>query len=102
MALSDSDQENGISLWTDVLRAQAKRTRVVGQSTAQSRLSQLAEALAAGAFLAGELDVDEDESEELDDSFVELDDESLFDESLFDEFDEEETVLELLSRESVA
>ena len=58
--------------------------------------------------MVGELDVDEDESEELDDSFVELDDESLLDdaslldESLFDEFDEEETVLELLARESVA
>ncbi|WP_367618871.1 hypothetical protein [Brevibacterium sp.] len=57
----------------------------------------MAEVLAAGALVAGEGDVEEDESEEFDDSDDELDDESLF-----EEFDEEETVLELLARESVA
>ncbi|WP_413463158.1 hypothetical protein [Brevibacterium sp. FME37] len=66
----------------------------------------MAEALlAAGALLAGELDVDEDESDELDDSFAELDepDESEeLDELDESEFEEEETVLELLARESVA
>lgn len=61
------------------------------------RRTQLAEVLAAGALVAGEGDVEEDESEEFDDSDDELDDESLF-----EEFDEEETVLELLARESVA
>ncbi|GAA1931814.1 hypothetical protein GCM10009689_08970 [Brevibacterium antiquum] len=64
------------------------------------RGSQLAEVLlAAGALLAGELDVDEDESEELDDSFDEPDELDELDES---EFEEEGTVLELLARESVA
>ncbi|WP_328284323.1 hypothetical protein [Brevibacterium sp. UCMA 11752] len=66
----------------------------------ESRRSQLAEVLlAAGALLAGELDVDEDESEELDDSFDEPDEWDELDES---EFEEEGTVLELLARESVA
>lgn len=61
--------------------------------------SQLAEVLlAAGVLAAGELDVDEDESDELDDSFDAPDE---FDES-GEEFEEEETVLELLARESVA
>ena len=62
--------------------------------------SQLAEVLlAAGALLAGELNVDEDESEELDDSFDEPDELDELEES---EFEEEGTVLELLARESVA
>ncbi|WP_353843903.1 hypothetical protein [Brevibacterium sp. RIT 803] len=66
----------------------------------KSRRSQLAEVLlAAGAFLAGELDVDEDESEELGDSFDEPDELDELEES---EFEEEGTVLELLARESVA
>ncbi|GAA1560425.1 hypothetical protein GCM10009691_37960 [Brevibacterium picturae] len=61
--------------------------------------SQLAEVLlAAGVLAAGELDVDEDESDELEDSFGAPD---AFDES-GEEFEEEETVLELLARESVA
>ncbi|WP_394801345.1 hypothetical protein [Brevibacterium zhoupengii] len=47
--------------------------------------------------MAAELDVDEDESDELEDSFDELDDESEL-----DEFEDEGTVLELLARESVA
>ena len=53
--------------------------------------------LLAAALLAGELEVFEDESDELEDSFEELDDESEF-----DELEEEGTVLELLARESVA
>lgn len=66
----------------------------------------MAEALlAAGALLAGESDVDEDEPAELDESFAEPDESEEFDE--LDELDEsvfveEETVLELLARESVA
>ncbi|WP_328284997.1 hypothetical protein [Brevibacterium sp. UCMA 11754] len=55
--------------------------------------------LAAGALLAGELDVDEDEPEELGDSFDESDELDELEES---EFEEEGTVLELLARESVA
>lgn len=89
--------------WT--VNPQRKRARVDytigGVWRPRCQPSQLAE-LAAGALLAGELGVEEDESDEdepaeFDDSFVELDDDSLFEES-----DEEETVLEPLARESVA
>lgn len=62
-----------------------------------SRAPQFAAGLAAGALVVGEPEGEEDESEELDDSFVEFDEESLS-----EEFDGDETVLELLARESVA
>ncbi|WP_313900564.1 hypothetical protein [Brevibacterium aurantiacum] len=66
----------------------------------EGRRGQLAEVLlAAGTLLAGELDVEEDESEELDDSFDEPD---VLDELEESEFEVEGTVLELLARESVA
>lgn len=58
--------------------------------------------LAAGALLAGELDDDEDESEELDEFFAELEESDEWDELDESEFEEEGTVLELLARESVA
>ena len=58
--------------------------------------------LAAGVLLAGELDVDEDESDGLDDSFDELDEFDEPDELEESAFAEEETVLALLARESVA
>lgn len=80
-----------------------------GDQGRRGRWNQLAEALlAAGAVLAGELDVDEDESDELDDSFAELDEsDELEDSEELDElaesaFAEEDAVFELLSRESVA
>lgn len=72
-------------------------------TAARCRGSQSAAALlAAGAALVGELAEDEDESDELDDSFADPDESEDP-----DEFDEsalaaEETVLELLARESVA
>ena len=63
----------------------------------------MAEALlAAGALLADELDVDDDESDELDDSFAELDESEELDELDESAFEDEGTVLELLARESVA
>lgn len=63
----------------------------------------MAEALlVAGAFLADELDVDDVESDELDDSFAELDESEELDELDESAFEDEGTVLELLARESVA
>lgn len=62
--------------------------------------SQLADVLlAAGALVAGESDVDGDESDELDDSFDAPD---ALDESCEESEEEEDTVLALLARESVA
>lgn len=62
--------------------------------------SQLADVLlAAGALVAGESDFDGDESDELDDSF---DAPGALDESCEEFEEEEDTVLALLARESVA
>lgn len=77
--------------------------KVSSETGIRVRQNQLAEALlAAGALLAGELDVDEDESDELDDSFAELDDSDELDELDESVFAEDETVLAVLARESVA